>query len=563
MSKLFFRKDNNFDAKVRGKEDTKYDTYRLWGKAEDFSDVAYEIYVKIPKGESIGNLVPNTNILPSQIKEIKEKRDPMLFYFDHLDRSTLTIDPTINIQIDPDLELHLKDARLEDVQDFSFLNNQKNKKEVYIAYLGLNNVAKSSVAFLEEGFRSSSKNTCLDYNTVQGLHIETSNVESLDFRSVTTYDINTDFSCDKSRKIVITSPTTKRSSFSMKDTELNFTSSETKDTSVIFNVKGALIRDSAIEFSFDSKDTISFGEGTILDINKANISLKDATVIGPNNGTLSISTNNDTISEERDFSFDGNFETTLVTSHNAESEYPIISLREKGWYQNALIYYFKSVILTRVDIAAGTLKADKDKPLSLSDSTIIESNLFEPRTGDEYKVDISKVYLNNVTLNRPNFIYKYKGERPLVDDSSIFVTGQDYSSLPYLSNCEFHIKNKEEQQIFIKGETATAIKSAIFEGKVNVEVSGVPSIDHTIFKNTQTTLSDSKGFSRCEFVEENNLSSISSDVTNGFFKNAKCYNINNLSYNCVQDFSGANGSYSEGLADISEGQKNTENLDIL
>ena len=563
MSKLFFRKDTNFDTKIRGKEDSKYDTYRLWGKAEDFRDISYEIYVKIPKEESIGNLVPKMNITPSQIREIKEKREPMLFYFDDPKNSSLTIDPAINIQIDPDLELHLKDAELEDIQDFSFLNAKKDKKEVYIDHLLLKEISSSSIAFLENGFRSADKDTTVYYQNVNGLHVETSGMEFLNFNSITSYDYNTDFSCDKSRKIVITSPITKRSSFSMENTDLNFRSSETKDTSVIFDVKSALISNNIIEFSFDSKYTISFGEGTILDISKANISLKDATVIGPSNGTLSIKTNNDPTSEETNFSFDGNIEMTPVTSHNAESEYPIISLREKGWYQNALIHYFKNITLRRVDMAAGTLKADKDKSLSISDSTIIESNLFEPQTGDEDKVVISKIYLNNVTLNRPNFIHEYKREQPLTNNSSIFVTGQDYSSLPYLSNCRFHTKNEEEQQIFIKGETATTIKSAIFEGKVNVEVSGVSSIDNTIFKNTQTSLLDSKGFSRCEFAEENKLSSIAGNVTNGFFKNAKCHNINNLSYNCVQDFSDANGSYSEGLGDTSEGQKNTENLDIL
>ena len=427
----------------------------------------------------------------------------------------------------------------------------------------MNTVSDSSITFLEDGFRSADKDTKLYYKTVRGLHVETSGMELLNFDSIATYDINTDFSCDKSRKIVITSPTTKRSSFSMVNTELNFRSSETKDTSVIFNVKGALIGDSIIEFSFDSKEAISFGEGTVLDIDKANISLKDATVIGPSNGTLSIKTNNDPTSEETNFNFDENIEMTLVTSHNAESEYPIISLREKGWYQNALIYYFKSVTLRRVDMAAGTLKVDKDKSLSMSDFTIIESNLFEPQTGDENKVVLSNIYLNNVTLNRPIFIHEYKREQPLTNNSSIYVTGQDYSSLPYLSNCRFHTKNEEEQQIFIKGETAATIKSAIFEGKVNVEVSGVPSIDNTIFKNTQTTLSDSKGFSRCEFVEDNKLSSIANNVTNGFFKNAKCDNVNDLSYNCVQDFNGQNCSYSEVNGNVSAEHKNTEQLDIL
>ena len=130
---LFFRKDTKFDTKIRAQEDTKYDTYRLWGKAEDTRDVAFDIYVKIPKEESIGNLVPKlANIASSQIKEIKEKREPMLFYFDDLESSSLTIDPNIDLKIDPSLELHVKKVKLEDVKDFSFINASGAKREAFI-----------------------------------------------------------------------------------------------------------------------------------------------------------------------------------------------------------------------------------------------------------------------------------------------------------------------------------------------------------------------------------------------------------------------------------------------
>lgn len=112
---LFFRKDTNFDIKIRPQEDTKYNTYRLWGKDPDTRDVAFDIYVKIPKEESIGNLVPKlANIAPSQIKEIKEKREPMLFYFDDLESSSLTIDPNIDLKIDPTLELHVKRVKQDE-----------------------------------------------------------------------------------------------------------------------------------------------------------------------------------------------------------------------------------------------------------------------------------------------------------------------------------------------------------------------------------------------------------------------------------------------------------------
>ena len=128
---LFFRKDTEFDTKIRPQKDTKYDTYRLWAKAEDTSDIAFNIYVKIPKEESIGNLVPKlANLASSRLKEIKEKREPMLFYFDDLASSSLTIDPNIDLKIDPSLELHVKKVKLEDVKDFSFMNASGAKREV-------------------------------------------------------------------------------------------------------------------------------------------------------------------------------------------------------------------------------------------------------------------------------------------------------------------------------------------------------------------------------------------------------------------------------------------------
>ena len=240
---LFFRKDTEFDTKIRFQKDTKYDTYRLWGKAEDTSDIAFDIYVKIPKDESIGNLVPKlANLASSRLKEIKEKREPMLFYFDDLANSSLTIDPNIDLKIDPTLELHVKKVKLEDVKDFSFMNASGAKREVYIDGLYLEDIVGSSIAFNKDGYNKANKDTKIAYDNAQGLHIEASDMDSLDFCGVICYDVNTDCTPESNRKIVLDSRTVKRTSFTITSTDINFESTMGGNTQVyIANTGGSII----------------------------------------------------------------------------------------------------------------------------------------------------------------------------------------------------------------------------------------------------------------------------------------------------------------------------------
>lgn len=488
---LFFRKDTEFDTKIRAKEDTKYDTYRLWGKAEDTSDVAFDIYVKIPKEESIGNLVPKlANIAPSQIKEIKEKREPMLFYFDDLANSSLTIDPNIDLKIDPSLELHVKKVKLEDVKDFSFMNASGAKREVYIDGFYLEDIVGSSIAFAKDGYKESNKDTKIAYNNAHGLHIEASDMDSLDFAGVVCYDVNTDCTPENNRKIVLDSRTVKRTSFAITSTDINFESKMKGNTQVYI----------------------------------------------------------------------------ATTYHNIENKHPYIRLNNSGTYQDALIYYLNEMAFEDCSLIGSTLKIEEDKPAKIANVSFLGSSLVNPISKeDEEAINLQKLDLTHANLAGPQFIYNDPKA-----SGSITINGiGEYHQ--FFKNCKFIVEDNKNQEIAYdtgkvdvgKIENSGIFENTFFEGRVELSATNTRRIKSSIFKNTNTILNSLEGFDRCEFNGDNNISSIAEKVNNGLFQNARCKNVTGLSFNCIKDFVGADGSYQELSGQADEKLKITEKLDIL
>lgn len=564
---LFFRKDTEFDTKIRAKEDTKYDTYRLWGKDPDTRDVAFYIYVKIPKDESIGNLVPKlANLASSQIKEIKEKREPMLFYFDDLESSSLTIDPNIDLKIDPTLELHVKRVKLEDVKDFSFMNASGAKREVYIDGLYLEDIVGSSIAFNKDGYKESSKDTKIAYNNAQGLHIEASGMDSLDFSGVICYDVNTDCTPENNRKIVLDSRTVKRTSFTITSTDINFESKMKGNTQVYIANTGGSISGSILDFSFVDNNTIQFGGGTVLYINKANIKVEDARVVGPSNGTLFISTPNDDVRDEVDFLFRGGVEITPTTFHGMENKHPYIRLNNSGTYQDTLIYYLNEMAFEDCSLIGSTLKIEEDKPAKIANVSLLGSSLVNPISKeDEEAINLQKLDLTHANLAGPQFIYNDPKA-----SGSITINGiGEYHQ--FFKNCKFIVEDNKNQEIAYdtgkvevgKIENSGIFENTFFEGRVELSATNTRRIKSSIFKNTNTILNSLEGFDRCEFNGDNNISSIAEKVNNGLFQNARCKNVTGLSFNCIKDFVGADGSYQELSGQTDEKLKITEKLDIL
>lgn len=564
---LFFRKDTNFDIKIRPQEDTKYNTYRLWGKDPDTRDVAFDIYVKIPKEESIGNLVPKlANIAPSQIKEIKEKREPMLFYFDDLANSSLTIDPNIDLKIDPSLELHVKKVKLEDVKDFSFMNASGAKREVYIDGLYLEDIVGSSIAFAKDGYKESNKDTKISYDNAHGLHIEASDMDSLDFAGVVCYDVNTDCTPESNRKIVLDSRTVKRTSFTITSTDINFESKMGGNTQVYIGNKGGSISGSILDFSFVDNNTIQFGGGAVLYIEKAHIYVEDARVVGPSNGTLFISTPNDDVRDEVDFLFRGAVEITPTTSHNMENKHPYIRLNNSGTYQDALIYYLNEMAFEDCSLIGSSLKIEEDKPAKIANVSLLGSSLVNPISKeDEEAINLQKLDLTHANLSNPQFIYN----NPKAS-GSITINGiGEYH--PFFKNCKFIVEENKNQEIGYdtgkvevgKIENSGIFENTFFEGRVELSATDTRRIKSSIFKNTNTILNSLEGFDRCEFNGDNNISSIAEKVNNGLFQNARCKNVTGLSFNCIKDFVGADGSYQELSGQTDEKLKITEKLDIL
>ena len=567
MSGLFFRKDTEFDTKIRAQKDTKYDTYRLWGKAEDASDIAFNIYVKIPKDESIGNLVPKlANITTGPIKEIKEKREPMLFYFDDLANSSLTIDPNIDLKIDPTLELHVKRVKLEDVKDFSFMNASGAKREVYIDGLYLVDSIGSSIAFNKDGYKESSKDTKIAYNNAQGLHIEASGMDSLDFAGVICYDVNTDCTPESNRKIVLDSRTVKRTSFAITSTDINFESKMKGNTQVYIANTGGSISGSILDFSFIDNNTIQFGGGTVLYINKANIKVEDARVVGPSNGTLFISTPNDDVRDEVDFLFRGVVDITQTTYHNMENKHPYIRLNNSGTYQDTLIYYLNEMAFEDCSLIGSTLKIEEDKPAKIANVSLLGSSLVNPISKeDEEAINLQKLDLTHANLAGPQFIYNDPKA-----SGSITINGiGEYHQ--FFKNCKFIVEDNKNQEIAYdtgkvevgKIENSGIFENTFFEGRVELSATNTRRIKSSIFKNTNTILNSLEGFDRCEFNGDNNISCISEKVNNGLFQNARCENVTGLSFNCIKDFVGADGSYQELSGQADEKLKITEKLDIL
>lgn len=562
---LFFRKDTNFDTKIRPQEDTKYDTYRLWGKDPDTRDVAFDIYVKIPKDESIGNLVPKlANIAPSRIKY--EKREPMLFYFDNLENSSFMIDPNIDLKIDPTLELHVKKVKLEDVKDFSFMNASGAKREVYIDGLYLEDIVGSSIAFAKDGYKESNKDTKIAYNNAQGLHIEASDMDSLDFAGVVCYDVNTDCTPESNRKIVLDSRTVKRTSFTITSTDINFESTMGGNTQVYIANTGGSISGSILDFSFVDNNTIQFGGGTVLYINKANIKVEDARVVGPSNGTLFISTPNDDVRDEVDFLFRGVVEITPTTFHGMENKHPYIRLNNSGTYQDALIYYLNEMAFEDCSLIGSTLKIEEDKPAKIANVSLLGSSLVNPISKeDEEAINLQKLDLTHANLAGPQFIYNDPKA-----SGSITINGiGEYHQ--FFKNCKFIVEDNKNQEIAYdtgkvevgKIENSGIFENTFFEGRVELSATNTRRIKSSIFKNTNTVLNSLEGFDRCEFNGDNNISSIAEKVNNGLFQNARCKNVTGLSFNCIKDFVGADGSYQELSGQTDEKLKITEKLDIL
>ena len=564
---LFFRKDTEFDTKIRAKEDTKYDTYRLWGKDPDTRDVAFYIYVKIPKDESIGNLVPKlANITTGPIKEIKEKREPMLFYFDDLANSSLTIDPNIDLKIDPSLELHVKKVKLEDVKDFSFMNASGAKREVYIDGLYLEDIVDSSIAFAKDGYKESNKDTKIAYNNAHGLHIEASGMDSLDFTGVVCYDVNTDCTPESNRKIVLDSRTVKRTSFTITSTDINFESKMGGNTQVYIANTGGSISGSILDFSFVDNNTIQFGGGTVLYINKANIKVEDARVVGPSNGTLFISTPNDDVRDEVDFLFRGVVDITPTTFHGMENKHPYIRLNNSGTYQDALIYYLNEMAFEDCSLIGSTLKIEEDKPAKIANVSLLGSSLVNPISKeDEEAINLQKLDLTHANLADSQFIYNDPKA-----SGSITINGiGEYHQ--FFKNCKFIVEDNKNQDIAYdtgkveigKIENSGIFENTFFEGRVELSATNTRRIKSSIFKNTNTVLNSLEGFDRCEFNGDNNISSIAEKVNNGLFQNARCKNVTGLSFNCIKDFVGADGSYQELSGQTDEKLKITEKLDIL
>lgn len=564
---LFFRKDTEFDTKIRAKEDTKYDTYRLWGKAEDTSDIAFNIYVKIPKDESIGNLVPKlANITTGSIKEIKEKREPMLFYFDDLESSSLTIDPNIDLKIDPTLELHVKKVKLEDVKDFSFFNASGAKREVYIDGLYLEDIVGSSIAFAKDGYNKANKDTKIAYDNAHGLHIEASDMDSLDFTGVICYDVNTDCTPESNRKIVLDSRTVKRTSFTITSTDINFESTMGGNTQVYIANTGGSISGSILDFSFVEKNTIQFGGGTVLYINKANIKVEDARVVGPSKGTLFISTPNDDVRDEVDFLFRGVVDIAPTTYHNMGNKHPYIRLNNSGTYQDTLIYYLNEMAFEDCSLIGSTLRIEEDKPAKIANVSLLGSSLVNPISKeDEEAINLQKLDLTHANLAGPQFIYNDPKASGSITINGI---GEHHQ---FFKNCKFIVEDNKNQEIAYdtgkveagKIENSGIFENTFFEGRVELSATNTRRIKSSIFKNTNTVLNSLEGFDRCEFNGDNNISSIAEKVNNGLFQNARCKNVTGLSFNCIKDFVGADGSYQELSGQTDEKLKITEKLDIL
>ena len=523
--------------------------------------------MKIPKDESIGNLVPKlANLASSQIKEIKEKREPMLFYFDDLANSSLTIDPNIDLKIDPTLELHVKKVKLEDVKDFSFMNASGAKREVYIDGLYLEDIVGSSIAFAKDGYKESNKDTKISYDNAHGLHIEASDMDSLAFAGVVCYDVNTDCTPESNRKIVLDSRTVKRTSFTITSTDINFESKMKGNTQVYIANTGGSISGSILDFSFVDNNTIQFGGGTVLYINKANIKVEDARVVGPSNGTLFISTPNDDVRDEVDFLFRGVVDITLTTYHNMENKHPYIRLNNSGTYQDTLIYYLNEMAFEDCSLIGSTLKIEEDKPAKIANVSLLGSGLVNPISKeDEEAINLQKLDLTYAKLVGPQFIYNDPKA-----SGSITINGiGEYHQ--FFKNCKFIVEDNKNQEIAYdtgkveigKIENSGIFVNTFFEGRVELSATNTRRIKSSIFKNTNTVLNSLEGFDRCEFNGDNNISSIAEKVNNGLFQNARCKNVTGLSFNCIKDFVGADGSYQELSGQTDEKLKITEKLDIL
>ena len=143
--------------------------------------------------------------------------------------------------------------------------------------------------------------------------------------------------------------------------------------------------------------------------------------------------------------------------------------------------------------------------------------------------------------------------------------------VPKLANLASIVEDNKNQEIAYdtgkveigKIENSGIFENTFFEGRVELSATNTRRIKSSIFKNTNTVLNSLEGFDRCEFNGDNNISCISEKVNNGLFQNARCKNVTGLSFNCIKDFVGADGSYQELSGGVDEKLKITEKLDIL
>ena len=391
-------------------------------------------------------------------------------------------------------------------------------------------------------------------------------MDSLDFAGVVCYDVNTDCTPESNRKIVLDSRTVKRTSFTITSTDINFESTMGGNTQVYIANTGGSISGSILDFSFVDNNTIQFGGGTVLYINKANIKVEDARVVGPSNGTLFISTPNDDVRDEVDFLFRGVVEITPTTFHGMENKHPYIRLNNSGTYQDTLIYYLNEMAFEDCSLIGSTLKIEEDKPAKIANVSLLGSSLVNPISKeDEEAINLQKLDLTHANLADPQFIYNDPKA-----SGSITINGVgEYHQ--FFKNCKSIVEDNKNQEIAYdtgkvevgKIENSGIFENTFFEGRVELSATNTRRIKSSIFKNTNTVLNSLEGFDRCEFNGDNNISSIAEKVNNGLFQNARCKNVTGLSFNCIKDFVGADGSYQELSGQTDEKLKITEKLDIL
>ena len=249
-----------------------------------------------------------------------------------------------------------------------------------------------------------------------------------------------------------------------------------------------------------------------------------------------------------------------------ENKHPYIRLNNSGTYQDALIYYLNEMAFEDCSLIGSTLKIEEDKPAKIANVSLLGSSLVNPISKeDEEAINLQKLDLTHANLAGPQFIYNDPKA-----SGSITINGiGEYHQ--FFKNCKFIVEDNKNQEIAYdtgkveigKIENSGIFENTFFEGRVELSATNTRRIKSSIFKNTNTVLNSLEGFDRCEFNGGNNISCIAEKVNNGLFQNARCKNVTGLSFNCIKDFVGADGSYQELSGQTDEKLKITEKLDIL